>query len=306
MAQMENRFPDVSAGDRGVLKRFDFYRDNVILDVTATRAEFAPHSAPLSLKAMIEGEEVYCFGGARLPIAPGRFLVLNSRQEYASHIDSHRPVRSFCIFFSDAHAASVADAAQRGEERRLDLPDTPLVSTALLRPGVRPDEGALSRAVARLRAAVNADRWNSLLVDELCLEILHHLCAADRGLSLRAARIDCLRKPVRMEILRRLERVVDHVLCHLDRRLTIDGLAGIACMAPYHFIRRFSEAYGCTPHRFVTDARMAAACRMLAASDASIRDVALDAGYRSPTAFGREFRRRTGLTPTAYRAARRG
>lgn len=302
MAQIATRFPDVSGGDQAVLRQFDFYRENVVLHAVTSRVAYAPHDAPLSLKTVLSGEETYYFDGARFPVAPGRFLVLNAQQEYASSIESDRPVRSFCIFFSDTHAASVADAALRSEERRLDQPLCPAAPAAEIRPAVLPDTGALGHAVARLRAAATAQEPSPVLVDQLCGDILVHLFLADRRQAHRAERIGCLRKPVRDEILRRLQRAGNYIRCHPGGDLTIGLLAGIACMAPHHFIRRFSEAYGRTPHQFITGVRMEEAARRLTAGAAPVGDIATDVGYRNPSAFSREFRMRLGLTPTAYRA----
>jgi len=42
----------------------------------------------------------------------------------------------------------------------------------------------------------------------------------------------------------RLKRVRDYIETHLDDRLTLTDLAGVACLSPYHFSRSFKQAVG--------------------------------------------------------------
>jgi AraC family transcriptional regulator len=49
----------------------------------------------------------------------------------------------------------------------------------------------------------------------------------------------------------RLQRVRDYIEMHLDDRLTLTDLAGVACLSPYHFSRSFKLAFGIGPQRYV-------------------------------------------------------
>jgi AraC family transcriptional regulator len=39
----------------------------------------------------------------------------------------------------------------------------------------------------------------------------------------------------------RLQRVCDYIEAHLDDRLTLAELAGVACLSPFHFSRSFKQ-----------------------------------------------------------------
>jgi hypothetical protein len=54
----------------------------------------------------------------------------------------------------------------------------------------------------------------------------------------------------------RLTRVRDYIEAHLDDRLTLTELAGVACLSPYHFSRSFKEAVGIGPQRYVMRRRL--------------------------------------------------
>jgi len=66
-------------------------------------------------------------------------------------------------------------------------------------------------------------------------------------------------------------------------------------------VRRFRATFGTTPAEFVERLRMKEAQRRLAASEASIKRVAISLGYRSSHVFRRAFERRFGVSPAAYR-----
>lgn len=100
---------------------------------------------------------------------------------------------------------------------------------------------------------------------------------------------------------RRLKRVLDYIDGHLSEPITLDQLAGEACLSPFHFARLFRTATGLTPHRYVTDRRIAAAQRALTLSRLSLIEIAVANGFGSQDNFTRVFRKSTGLTPRQFR-----
>ena len=55
---------------------------------------------------------------------------------------------------------------------------------------------------------------------------------------------------------RRLKRVVAHIEDNLAEDLSLEDLAGIAAMSPYHFARAFKAATGASPLQYVIGARI--------------------------------------------------
>lgn len=82
-------------------------------------------------------------------------------------------------------------------------------------------------------------------------------------------------------------------------------LARRARLSPRHLQRRFRELFGVGVKEFILRARIQAAARLLRASSAPIADIALDCGFYDQSAFTRQFRRRTGMTPQRYRRGHR-
>jgi transcriptional regulator GlxA family with amidase domain len=88
---------------------------------------------------------------------------------------------------------------------------------------------------------------------------------------------------------------------HLRADLSVEALAGMACLCPRHFSRRFKDAFGVPPATFVEDLRLAEARRRLSAAEESVESVARSVGFHSGDAFRRAFERRFGVNPTTYR-----
>jgi AraC-like DNA-binding protein len=86
----------------------------------------------------------------------------------------------------------------------------------------------------------------------------------------------------------------------LDRQVTLLELARHAHTSPYHLHRRFREAFGVTPHEYLLRRRLERA-RDLLSEGATVTETAEATGFSSPGYFSTVFRRRFGVTPTAFR-----
>ena len=97
-----------------------------------------------------------------------------------------------------------------------------------------------------------------------------------------------------------MRRVIDYLDNHFDEDLSIDTLAGIACLSPYHFIRTFSNQSGLTPHAWLMQLRARKAKELLGRG-LPIADVAAQTGFSDQSHLNRSFKRLLGFTPGQYR-----
>ncbi|WP_421887719.1 AraC family ligand binding domain-containing protein [Methylibium sp.] len=97
----------------------------------------------------------------------------------------------------------------------------------------------------------------------------------------------------------RFAPVVDYLRAHLDRRLTLDELAAVAGLSPFHFLRRFKAQYHVTPQQMLMALRLFEAKRLLAAGDPAAQ-VAAATGLVDQAHLTRAFARRYGVTPARY------
>ena len=100
----------------------------------------------------------------------------------------------------------------------------------------------------------------------------------------------------------RLKRVRDYIETHLDDRLTLTDLAGVACLSPYHFSRSFKERVGTGPQRYVMQRRLERAKTLIRRSNQPLADIAQQVGFADQSHLTSIFRREMGVTPGRYRA----
>jgi AraC-like DNA-binding protein len=100
-------------------------------------------------------------------------------------------------------------------------------------------------------------------------------------------------------------RAVSEVLLQmqldLDREWTLEEAARIAGYDPHHLAHMFTAVVGDPPLRYLRRLRLERAAQELLEHDRTVVDVALAAGYASTEAFGRAFRKTTGVSPRAFR-----
>src|ERR1700674_3851484 len=89
---------------------------------------------------------------------------------------------------------------------------------------------------------------------------------------------------------------------HLAEKLTLDEIADVAGISPFHMVRAFAAETGFSVMRYVRARRLSEAARALAAGAPDVLSLALDADYGSHEAFTRAFRDHFGVTPEAVRS----
>jgi AraC family transcriptional regulator len=102
----------------------------------------------------------------------------------------------------------------------------------------------------------------------------------------------------------RLRAVVEYIEEHLDAGPSLEQMAAVARLSPYHFARQFKTATGLPPHQYVIARRVERAKQLLqGGSDLSLAEVAADAGFSDQSQFSHHFKRLVGVTPGQFRTS---
>ena len=109
----------------------------------------------------------------------------------------------------------------------------------------------------------------------------------------------------RLGRLGRMQPVLRHIREHLATPLEIGSLARVAGLSRSRFHAFFREQMGCSPMDYVKTLRMRQACFRLSGGDDTVGQIAGAVGFANAFHFSREFRRRMGTPPTAWREASR-
>lgn len=171
-----------------------------------------------------------------------------------------------------------------------------LGEAGLTDPGaIRPVVGDLDPLVVQLALALHgaAETETQLYRDGLSAALAGRLSAMSftRDEPTRAAGIDP-----------RLRRALDALQARFTEDLGLEELAGIAAISPFHFARRFKEATGKSPHRYLVKLRIERAKLLLKTTALPVSEIAFRVGWDNPSHFTAAFRQQTGGTPGAFRA----
>jgi AraC family transcriptional regulator len=100
----------------------------------------------------------------------------------------------------------------------------------------------------------------------------------------------------------RFNAVLAYIDANLEGDLSVKALSQVANFSAFHFHRQFTGYVGVPVARYVQLMRLRRAAHRLASlADCSVLDAALDAGFESPEAFSRAFRRSFGMAPAMFR-----
>jgi AraC family transcriptional regulator len=102
---------------------------------------------------------------------------------------------------------------------------------------------------------------------------------------------------------RKLATVIDYIMANLDARPTVEQMAALVQLSPFHFMRQFKAATGLSPYQFLISRRVELAQHLLRKKRfVSLAEVAIRCGFSDQSQFTFHFKRMVGLTPGQFRA----
>ena len=141
---------------------------------------------------------------------------------------------------------------------------------------------------------------------EPCYEMLicAHLffCVATLFRELLGRRADATAAPSANEI--SLRNILSYIETHLDEKILLQDLASAVHLSKSECCRLFRRTLDCTIFEYILDARIRRSAELLTQTDASISDVALQAGFSSTSYFIKLFHNKFDCTPRQFRQTR--
>lgn len=99
-----------------------------------------------------------------------------------------------------------------------------------------------------------------------------------------------------------LAEAVRYAKRHLEDPLCVDDLASVADLSPFQLDQRMKKVFHLTTGQWIVKLRMELATKLLRGGDDPIVQIAFSCGYSDQSAFTRQFRKTTGMSPGKYRS----
>ena len=99
----------------------------------------------------------------------------------------------------------------------------------------------------------------------------------------------------------KLKQILKYIENNYMHKITIADAASKVSLSESHFMKYFKNTMGTSFIDYLNEYRLTMASRMLLSSDASILTISEEVGFENLSYFNRTFKRRYGMTPSAYR-----
>lgn len=212
-------------------------------------------------------------------MTPGSIMLGNAGECFECSHAHGAGDRCVCVWYAPAHFERCADAAGARARARFEVPAIPASRTT---------------AAIAARASAGVLRSGGYAWDEFAVDLANRVASLQgRRASDQAAQDRAGQRRI-VEAVRRIDE-------DPDESLTLDALAAVSGLSPFHFLRTFRAATGLSPHQYVLRARLRRAATRLVLGPSRIADIAFECGFGDVSNFNRAFRREFGVSPRRYR-----
>lgn len=221
------------------------------------------------------GEGEFSINGAVYHPQPGEFLLMP-----AGTLQSYRSVNENCYVKYWCHFTAVS-----GGIRLFDALKTPLCVRASHPERVKAFYEEL------IEGTEHPSAFSQLRVKAALLELLAEFLT-DAGENVGFSETLPVNK---------LTRLTGYISSHLKEEITLEELAAVVHFHPNYFISFFKKYFGTSPLKYVNEARLNQAKRLLKSTDESVAQIAEETGFRDLYHFSKRFKASTGYSPSDFR-----
>lgn len=255
-----------------------------------------------TLRFVFSGYGCFKINGRSLMVFPDSFLSINKNTSYQSSISSSEHVQSLSISFASAFINDSLSTITRSTSFLLDNFSSHHTADPYFPESLLPVKRNLMFNLKHINrfilAKVNDD---SLLEEYLCHTFINYTEIVYKDLLLKQDHLNCSRRNTKKELIRRLGIAKDFIYCNYNQSITLSQIAAISCLSVNHLLRTFKQAFGETPHQFLTKIRLIRANELLKNSLFPLNEVVAMVGFECSSSFIRLYKSYFGQTPGNFR-----
>jgi AraC family transcriptional regulator len=278
-----------------------FKVSNVAIQFFATDLYKQEEHKFVSVRCAFAGERVYEVNGGRIAVDDTSYLLLNPGQSVISTVQSPTRVECFGVYIWPSVVQRVLRSQITSADRLLDDPDRAgEPSLVFFEQRYRHDD-VLSPLLYRIRESFGKEWATCGWMEEQFYLLVERMLAVHRNVRVEVESLPSVRASTRVELHQRLHRGRDFIEASLHQPINLATIAEVAWISPHHFLRSFKQAFGETPHQYLTRRRLERAKRLLTTTDQPVTEICYALGFESLGSFSWLFRRHFGLSPNRFR-----
>lgn len=275
--------------------------ENLIIHSRLSSFEKRELDSGLSIKLVLEGQELYTIDNHTYCVNANQFIVVNKHQSFDCWIDSKdtEEANAFCIYLAPQQVQEVYNAlynpAQLIDQEQMWAPPVFLNKVFDF------SENQLGQFLKHLCSHLIRNRnhidWDA---SDLFYRITEKLLFSQSKINQQLKNMDSVKCTTKEELYRRLSRAHQFILNNYKKDVSLDALAKIAMLSKYHLLRNYKQVYNQTPYQQVLELRLNEA-KKLVKHDFSFEEIAFKVGFSDRRSFTKAFKRVFGCPPSTYR-----
>lgn len=268
---------------KAICEKVKFWRDPAFSNLELLRAtyithSFSPHTHEgFAIGVIIDGAEAFAYRGARYTAPAGSIVVIQPGEVHTGYAATEAGW-SYRMLYPAAALLQKATSEVAGRESFLPFFPIPVIQDKQLAECLSHLHLVLETATERLER-------------ESCF-----LWSLAQLVTRYAVHVKL--KPVGREN-QSVKRVQEYLGVHFAENVSLEKIAALAELSPFHFIRVFRRQIGLPPHAYLTQVRVKKAKILLALGE-PIAQVAIKTGFVDQSHLTKHFKRIVGVTPGKY------
>lgn len=258
---------------------------------------YVKFTASFSVKYCLAETLCYNKGTQHIAVPAGAYYLVN-RGEEMECLPTRPNGQVLFVYFTDALLSDL--------QRNRRFPDTALLDDpfAAEMPACfmehvyrRPDR--LSACLQQLAHFLRqSEAPLRLLGPDIFYTVAAQVLATQRDVFQQIQRLHACQRSTREELYRRMVLAQDFMQDHWQENLSVAQVARQACLSPFHFHRRFREAFGQSPGEWFRAIKLEKARALLASGRLTVTQVALSCGFADVFSFSKTYKRVYGVSPS--------
>jgi AraC-like DNA-binding protein len=272
--------------------------DTVMIHASTTeKYSYPEHATPYLLISNFVNRGNYLLNRQRVEVSASHFYFLNPNDTLEIRFSTTAPLQTRMILFEEKFIDSCFHYLSASAQQLLDSPR----DQSLISPRFANTPFDLTDTVKRQMFSLIRSRPDQDIVQDELFTLVAECIRLNTGTIKDIDKITAVKKSTREELYRRLFLAREWINDNLTGKITLDQMAGMACLNKFHFLSNFRQVFHTTPHQYLMERRLQKAFDLLKEGRHSVTDTCCLLGFESIGTFSNQFRKRFGVSPSALR-----